>query len=460
MLPVRFRSALAIVPWGVWLSVLLLLVTAARGDSSVENPSDVGEEPSAFVPPAELLAQVEKSKQRQFQTSLRSLLKEGMSADGAAAAKKHYESAHQAVSNDPRAPFAYGLALLEQKNYKEALVQFQAALKLSPGDYLPAFEARAYTELQRREYSSALNTLKDLSRRLESTKGTWPSEFDRIHTAEWLGRTVGFLEGPGAPSDQKSPIAETLARISEGLTADRKSAFEKGRASVAKRHAELEAWSARPVNEIAAELRTRRTDAEIALNAAQEDLKQFDKQTKAIKSPYEKQIADGSSDIRDHHNRLKNAQKEIPAVEEKVEFYSIPQSVPNGVNKTRGVPTSVRMRGENAQEKKARETNLANARQKLDQLQTTISNAKQAMADTRKQVDQAKAEMRSALAKRLPERRDVEQKVRDCTNRLRDLEHAALSPDQIKSRASALEAYVPFDTFTARDRLLETLKSN
>jgi hypothetical protein len=107
----------------------------------------------------------------------------------------------------------------------------------------------------------------------------------------------------------------------------------------------------------------------------------------------------------------------------------------------------------------ARESHLATARTRLDQLKTSAANAKQSMADARKQRDQAQAELRKAVAARQPELQEARRKSQECAAHLRDVEHAVLSPEQIKSRPRALEAYVPLDPFVERDRLLATLKS-
>ena len=77
----------------------------------------------------------------------------------------------------------------------------------------------------------------------------------------------------------------------------------------------------------------------------------------------------------------------------------------------------------------------------------------------RKQRDQSQAELRKAVAARQPELQGARRKSQESAAHLRDVEHAVLSPEQIKLRPKALEAYVPLDPFVERDRLLATLKS-
>ena len=434
--------------------------TVEEPDAGGDAAPDVDEDLTALIVPAELLGKVEKSGRLQFSQALRGLLLEGIALDGAAAAKKYYETAHRAVASDPRAAYAFGLAFLEQKNTKEALSQFQAAAKHTSGMYLPALQAGAWVHLVRNEFGPAHASLVDLARRIEDTKSSWPTERDRNHTAEWLGRTIGFLTGPGASADRETQVAETAAIIEKTLTAERTLAYEQGRKGIARRHKELQALAARPVADVVSEMNAKRQAARTAVQAAQAEIKRIEDEIRDARKPYEQQIADANLEIRSSGQKASRAAKEIPDAEEKVEIYSVPQVMANGVRTYRGVPTSVRTRNENNQEKKARETQLASARQHLQQLKTSVESAKQSMADARKNRDKAQADQRAAVAAKQPELREARKKSQEAGAHLRDVEHAALSPEQIKTRVTAFEAYVPLDPFAEKDRLLATLKAD
>lgn len=481
----RMRSWLAVISMGValtaisgwWLETNVAAAdkstksstvskTKAKTDENAEEHaagadvgSDVDEDLTALVVPAELLGKVEKSGHMQFSQALRGLLLEGVSIDGAAAAKKHYEAAHRAVAGDPRAAYAYGLAYLEQKNTKEALTQFRAAARHTSGTYLPALQASAWVQLERNEYGPALASLTDLARRIEDAKGAWPTEHDRAHTAEWLGRTLGFLTGPGSSPDHTAQAGDTASSIEKRLTGERKQAYERGGKWIAKRRQELEALAARPVAEVVNEMNAKRQAARTAMQAAQAEVRRIEEEIHDVKQPFEKQIAEAAIEKRTNNQKIKAAARGIPDAEEKVEYLSVPQQMPNGVRTYRGIPTAMRTRNENAGEKKARESQLAAAQQKLQQLKTTMENAKQSMTDARKQQEKAQADLRAAIAAKQPELREARHKSQEATVQLKDIEHAALSPEQIKSRVTALEAYVPLDPFTEKDRLLATLKA-
>lgn len=437
---------------------------AADDDVDVEEPAadfsaDVDEDLTALVVPAEMLGSVEKSSRLRFAQALRGLLKEGVAVDGAAAAKRHYEVAHSAVPADPRAAYAYGLAFLEQKNTRDALSQFRAAVQHAKAPFLPAIEAGAWIQFQRNEQSAGLSSLTDLAKRIEGTKDSWPTEHDRKRAAAWLGRMIGFLTDPVASPDHSSKIDDAAATIAKTLTGERAQAFEHGRSCIAKRRQELETLAKRPLAEVVAEMNARRQSARTEVQAADTDIKQIEEEIRDAKKPFERQIADASQDIRTNGQKVRTASKDVPEAEEQVEYYSIPQQVATGVRTIRRVPVGVKTRNENAQEKKAREAQLATAKQKLDQLKSTIDNAKQNIADARKQRDKAQSDLRAAIAAKQPELREARKRSHEAAAKLKEIEHAALSPEQIQSRVTALDAYVSLDAYAERNRLLATLKT-
>jgi uncharacterized protein (DUF3084 family) len=117
------------------------------------------------------------------------------------------------------------------------------------------------------------------------------------------------------------------------------------------------------------------------------------------------------------------------------------------------------MRPENAQEKKARETQLTSAQQKLQQAQTSLDRAKEQMADARKQAEQEATEYKRAAADKRPALVAAKRKSADLAARAKDAEHNGLTAEKLKSRVTDLETYVPLDPESEKNRLLATLKS-
>ncbi|MBI3861226.1 MAG: hypothetical protein HY290_04965 [Planctomycetia bacterium] len=437
----------------------------AKAVEIIEEPDDteeffdLDEELTSLVVPPEALGKVDKASRLRFTQSLRRLLQEGISADGAAAAKRYYESSHQACAADPRAAYAYGLAYLEQKNSKDALDQFRESVKHSRKMFLPGLQAVVWTQIRRAEYAPALSGMVELARQIEESKDPWPNDRDRRNSAEWLGRVMAFLAGSAEAPEIKDNAGEMAASIAGKLTGERKQAFELGRKAIRNRNKELKALAARPVSEVVSEMKAQRQEARSAVEAAEADIKRINDEIRDAKKPFEQQIAEANVEIRANGQKASRAAHEIPEAQARVDDLSIPRQIQNGFRTYGGIPYAPRTRPETNQERKSREAQLATANQQVQQLRTTVENARQSMAEARKQRDKAHSDMRNAIASKQTDLREARRKSQECASRLKDVERAALSPDQIKSRVTSLEAYVPLDPFIERDRLLETLKS-
>jgi hypothetical protein len=436
---------------------------AEEDDLADVSDLDSDEDLTALVVPPNLLGTSKSMDRMRFSQELRGLLTEGMSLDGDSpgAAKRHFEASHRLIPDDPRAAYAYGIALLTQKKARESLDQFRAATQHTKPPFLPALQAIAWVSISRSDFSRGLPAVLDLARKIEESNGNWPTDHDRVHSAEWLGRMIGFLAGPGQPTDQTSQIVELQGEIEKLLTGERKEAYEQGRKFVATRHENLKALLARPADEVLKELKRKRQELLDAAKVAEADVKQLESELRDIKAPHDKQIADYNRERRAAAQKSKKTSHDIAVAEEEVETLSQPQMMPQTSYVRRyyaRVPVTT-VRAENAAERKAREGQLASARQRLQSAQSSLDQAKQEMTDLKSQIDQASADYRKAAAEKRPLLTAARQKAQDLTARARDVEHSLASPEKLKSRLTAVESYVPLDPETEKNRLLATLKT-
>jgi len=442
--------------------------SAAKADEDESSADDtdleMDEDLTALVVPASLRATVKAVDRMKFSQEVRALLVEGTAADGDApsAAKRHFEASHRLVPDDPRAAYAYGVALLSQKKKSEALDQFRAAAKHSTGPYLPALQAIAWVSVLKRDYAKGLPAVVDLARKIEETKESWPTDHDRLHSAEWLGRMIGYLAGPGKPADRADEIARLEAEIESLLTSERKAAYDQGRKCVTGRHDAMTALLARPTAEIVAELKQKKQELLDAARAAEAEVKQIEEELREMRKPIARQVTELGQEIRAAAAKAKRATADIEAASEEVEMYSQPQAIPQVRTMGRGrvrVPV-VTARAETAQEKKARETKLADAQKQLQQAQSTLDQAKQEMTDLKSQREKVQAEGRKAAAEKRPQLTEAKRKAQDMAARARDIENGASTPEKLKERLTAVDTYVPLDPETEKSRLLATLKSS
>jgi hypothetical protein len=434
----------------------------ADDDPADDSDSDMDEDLTALIVPPGLMGTVKEGDRTKFSQELRGMLAEGMRVDdeSQAAARRHFEASHLLVPADPRAAYAYGVTLLAQKRSKESLDQFRAAAQQSKAPFLPALEAIAWVNVSKNEYAKGLPAVLDLAHKIEETKATWPTDHDRLRSAEWLGRMVGFLAGPGKSSDQAVQIEKLDADVDRLLTYERKAAFERGRKFVLARQENLKALLARPTNEVLDELKQKRQEILDAAQAADAEVKQLEDELREIKKPHDTQIAELNHEIRLAAQKSKKAQREMPDAEDAVEMLSVPPTYSQVRTMGRYRVPYATARAETAQEKKSRETQLASAKQKLQQAQAAYDQAKQELSDLKSQKEHADADFRKAAAEKRPLLSAARRKAQDLAARAREAEHGKLTPEKLKTRVTALETYVPLDPETEKNRLLATLKTS
>ena len=312
------------------------------------------------------------------------------------------------------------------------------------------------------DFGKGVPALLDLANKIEKRKGIWPTDHDRQHSAEWLGRVMGYLAGPGHQADRGAQIEELAADLDSRLTGGRKEAYEHGRKSVAGRYKELQALAARPVEEVLAEAKQKRQELADAAREAEGEVKRFEEALVELKKPIHKQLEEIKRDMREAAAKANKAKRELPDAIELVDELSQPQVIPQVRTTTRNrVRTQMlTARAETAQEKKARETKLASAKQTLAQIQSSVDNAKQSLTDAKAKRDETQKLLKKTTAEKLPELTAARRKAQELSVRMRDADRMALTPEKLKSRVTALETYAPLDSESEKNRLLATLKTS
>lgn len=434
--------------------------------TDTEVPDDLDAEVdvdlSALVVPTRLFTRPPRATDRlKFSQELRGLLQEGFKDKGVGldAAKKHFETARRLVPDDPRAPYAYGLALLSQNRSIVALEHFHAAAKQKEVPFLPAWQGIAWMHLSRGDYAQGLPALLELARRLEESHDSWPAAEDKEHSAEWLGRMVGFLEGPGKTTEQSAAIAKFSADVAKLLTGERKVACERGRQEVIRRYDEFQSSAALPAAELLAEATQQREKISAALVAAESDVKKLEAELKGLRKPHDNLLTDLSHEIHSNATKIKSATAKLDAAEAEVDEFSSPKLHPQLKSQGMRRPGKVVPRNENAGEKKIRESQLASAQKALDRLKSTIEEARQGIARARKQRDDEQVEFRKSTAGKRQALHAAQHQSTELSAAARIAEHGAPTPEKLKARATALDSYVSLYPDLEKGRLLATLET-
>jgi hypothetical protein len=153
------------------------------------------------------------------------------------AARAQYEDLKRISPRDPRLDYAYGVVLLNQHRYADALPLVDKYLAEN-GEDRQAARVRLWALLQDRRYADALDQALALAERFPNRP---PAKGDEQHseTARFLGKVFGYLESArpsGLDSQVKSDCTnQLLARLGDAYLP----AFDEGRQQVADRFAKF-----------------------------------------------------------------------------------------------------------------------------------------------------------------------------------------------------------------------------
>jgi hypothetical protein len=146
-----------------------------------------------LLPVGSLLAEPPSLRQE-----IANLLEAGWSGTAAsrAAADRAFENLSDAAKSDPRSGYAYALVLMKQRRYEQAIGELDSVIKADEAD-LSARENKIRLLMLTKNYSGALVELDRLSRIVSEAPQEQVAPERRHDVLRFIGRVVGFLEGPG-----------------------------------------------------------------------------------------------------------------------------------------------------------------------------------------------------------------------------------------------------------------------
>jgi hypothetical protein len=425
-----------------------------------EADVDVDEEVSALIVPQHLLGKAKDADRARYDQELRGILADGFNAKdaGLEAARKHFDAAHRVPGEDPRAAYAYAMALVAHKKSAMALEQFRSAAKLKAAPYLPALQGIAWMSVSRAEYEPAFAALRELAQRLEESQESWPTAADKEHSAEWFGSMIGFLVGPGKTASQGAAIDALATEVPRLLKAERRQAYDRGLKASAARYDELKALAARPAEELLAESRQTRDDLLADAATANSEVQAIEGELRELRKPHDKKLTELSRAMRTNATKIKMTEPKIEEAQARVEEFSKPKLHPTMKSGGFRRPAQLAARKENDGEKRIRESQLASAEKDVERLQGDVEAARQAITDARQEREQIRAEFRNSTADKRQALQAAQRKAAELSIRAREAEAGTLTPEKLKAQVKSLEAYVPLYPEVEKSRLLATLK--
>lgn len=151
--------------------------------------------------------------------------------DARAQAEAAYARAVEEYPGDRQLVYAYALVKMQQRQYPEALRLLDQYLEIEKQD-AHALRAKAWLSVLTKNAQAALVELDKISQLLADDKAPLTAQ-ERQELLAFLGRMIGFLEGPGEGAVSSSILATAKQKISGRLTESQKEAFEQGTSAVA-----------------------------------------------------------------------------------------------------------------------------------------------------------------------------------------------------------------------------------
>jgi hypothetical protein len=170
------------------------------------------------------------------------------SSKGLATSQALYQELRRNDQVDPRVSFAYALVQMRNLKYDEAKKLLDLVLAARPGD-TAARRAKIWVLMITQNYSAALVESDKLAGSLAAERHTptqqkteqpaAPPDASETSPAEFLGRVMGFIDGPAARAVPEHVRAEYGKRIVAPLSSVDKVLFNAAHTSVQRRFAEL-----------------------------------------------------------------------------------------------------------------------------------------------------------------------------------------------------------------------------
>jgi hypothetical protein len=226
--------------WILFVCVVVALVGVEaggqeRGRGGKAEPSAPAGKPIASVDAPPWPDSLTKNDRAIYIREVRQLLVSGWKGHGAEAIKQsegHFHAAEAASGQDLRLLYAKGLVSYKQQKYVQAVQEFSRAANVGSYCYLPALEAAIWVNLTRlTKHEPVLELASKLAEAL-AAEASWPGEAAADDGAEWLGRVMGYLEGPGSSKGLSDEAARLEAEFRPRFPTGRQQRYDDGKANL------------------------------------------------------------------------------------------------------------------------------------------------------------------------------------------------------------------------------------
>jgi hypothetical protein len=146
-------------------------------------------------------------------------------------AQQQYQKLERQSQSDARIPYAYALVQLRQLRYADAARLIDQVVKADKQN-LAAGKLKIWLAVITKEYDKALLEMPRVAALLPADEAADDAETPNLEVARFLGRIMGYLEGPAKEGMEQAARNEAVRETTARLTTRRKAAFENARKAV------------------------------------------------------------------------------------------------------------------------------------------------------------------------------------------------------------------------------------
>jgi len=399
-----------------------------------------------------------------FRTAVTGILTEGWAGNDFAMtqAEAYLARAKAAAPQDFRAAYAYALAQLKARRFKEAQATLDELVRTAPSD-LKVYQARIWLMCYLRDYPAALTALRELAARLPEKEADSDVEKEYRNTATFLGRLFGFLAGPAPDTLADSELNECEQQVKSRLTSARRVAFDDGRREVMKKFAESQVEKKQNQDANRVDEAKRKADdlAKIPAERAAIDSEQaqIEKQVNSAKAAFnseENKLRQEMRPLKADHDRLSDRAKSLQRTIDNAERDADRKDGQAKTEKDKGKAQKLRNEADRLRDSvKDEKRDLAKVRGDANKLEREYNQLEAKLAAATHHFQQTIGKLNAENSRLLQKERVIGQRERE------DKLPATGETGNIRSmeaKLSALATYIPLLLDEEKERILNSLK--
>lgn len=441
--------------------VCAFLVLAAVSSTALFAAPNAGAERGADVPPV--------AHDPAFARSVRTLLETGFERgrDSLENARRQVRLVPSGRRDDSVLLYAWGLVLLRQLKYSDAIEQFEKAADAVGRPYLPAWRALIWGRMMSEDYEAGLERLVEYARIMERADSRWPDAETRREGARWIGRVLAALDKLDLSDPQRELLLSQQREIDRLLTLDRREACLRGRGEVDEHYARLTETKVAVKKNVAAQQKAEKKQEQKSIAAEKKRAEKKRESLQMTAEQWKKWLEDRVAELEKElgvlekqyavlEDRLRSVQRSRLLVQQEMYELSLRESLNSRRRRRSAYATPEQI----AYAERSRQLLQYNGEYNntLAQMHRLRQQAARLIAQhraDRQRFEQATGQIAKENAALQKWDRRLKEKEKEL---LKQPVGTSARTRSIEKRARSFKTYVPLDVEAEKDRLLEALK--